>query len=150
MEPNYTIIGTDGKHYGPVGLEQLKAWVAEGRVLPETKVMRSDTNSWLPAGQYTELGLNFAPAPAAAAVPPPFATARPVAGNPVLNARVRAGADWFFWIAGLSLVNSLSTLTDRPFAFIIGLGTTRLADMFGSQMGSEGRPMALHPRTRTG
>ncbi len=57
METTYTIIGADGQQYGPISLEQLKGWVAERRVNPETKILRSDINSWLPAAQYTELGM---------------------------------------------------------------------------------------------
>ncbi len=70
MDITYTMIGADGLHYGPVNLEQLKGWIAEGRIMPETKVLRSDTQSWLPAANYVELNLatngspaHFGPAP---------------------------------------------------------------------------------------
>ena len=38
------------------------------------------------------------------------------------------GASWFFWIAGLSLVNSLIILTGNEWSFIIGLGITQIID----------------------
>ena len=55
METNYKIIGGDGREYGPVTLEELKAWVRDGRVGRETQVWRSDMASWLHASQYQEL-----------------------------------------------------------------------------------------------
>jgi uncharacterized RDD family membrane protein YckC len=55
MEANYKIIGGDGREYGPVNLEELKAWIRDGRVGRQTQVWRSDMGSWLAASQYQEL-----------------------------------------------------------------------------------------------
>jgi hypothetical protein len=41
---------------------------------------------------------------------------------------VKGGANWFYWIAGLSLINSLVLLTESEFGFIVGLGITQLFD----------------------
>src|SRR4051794_33834386 len=117
METTYTIIGADGRQYGPITLQQLLGWVSEGRITRETNVLRSDTNSWLPAAQYPELGL---PQPVAAAIPASPA----IAGNPALEKQIKSGADWFFWIAGLSLVNSFVALSGKGWGFILGLGIT--------------------------
>ena len=32
MEINYKIIAADGAEYGPVGLDELKHWIVDGRV----------------------------------------------------------------------------------------------------------------------
>jgi hypothetical protein len=40
----------------------------------------------------------------------------------------KGGADNFFWIAGLSLVNSIIDLIGGRWAFLIGLGITQLVD----------------------
>lgn len=48
-----------------------------------------------------------------------------------------SGANWFFWIAGLSLVNSVVTLTGTDWGFIIGLGITQLVDFIGMQAAVE-------------
>lgn len=44
---------------------------------------------------------------------------------------MRAGANWFFWVAGLSLVNSVLFLTGSSWGFAIGLGITDAANAFG-------------------
>lgn len=41
---------------------------------------------------------------------------------------IRSGGDWFFWIAGLSLVNSLIAAFGGQWSFIIGLGVTQVID----------------------
>jgi hypothetical protein len=46
----------------------------------------------------------------------------------VLNSRMRAGIGWFFWIAGLSIVNTISYLSGAKFAFVVGLGATQFVD----------------------
>jgi len=45
-----------------------------------------------------------------------------------LEERVTASANWFFWIAGLSLVNSLLALLNIGFGLAVGLGVTQLID----------------------
>ena len=37
-----------------------------------------------------------------------------------------SGASWFYWIAGLSLINSISAFTGGGWGFIVGLGVTHL------------------------
>jgi hypothetical protein len=72
---------------------------------------------------------NAAPEPA----PPPLSpveTARMdiLIQLPPLMQRVNAGANWFFWIAALSLVNSAITHLGGGMVFVIGLGVTLIAD----------------------
>jgi len=38
------------------------------------------------------------------------------------------GANWFYWIAGLSIVNSLIALFEGGMGFIFGLGITQIVD----------------------
>lgn len=52
----------------------------------------------------------------------------PVSASP-LAAR-DAGAKWFFWIAGLSMVNTLFMLTNAKMTFGLGLASTLLVDAF--------------------
>ncbi len=132
METTYTMIGADGLQYGPISLDQLRAWVSEGRVTHDTKILRSDTKAWLSAAQYGELGL---PQVAVAAAPPPVDTGMP---DMALERRVRQGARWFFWIAGLSLINSLTAMSGKAGGFVVGLGVTRFIDIFVRQAGAGG------------
>ncbi len=51
----------------------------------------------------------------------------------VLQGRMRSGLNWFYWIAGLSLINSGTYLFGANFTFVIGLGITQVIDaIFGS------------------
>src|SRR5688572_32206720 len=44
------------------------------------------------------------------------------------EARMRSGSSWFYWIAGLSAINSVIYLYGSDVAFLAGLGLTQLAD----------------------
>lgn len=41
------------------------------------------------------------------------------------RAQMQSGARWFYWIAGLSLINSIVALTNSNFGFLAGLGITQ-------------------------
>jgi hypothetical protein len=56
----------------------------------------------------------------------------------VSAARVRAGAKWFYWIAGLSMINSLAVISGGSFHFVVGLGVTAVVDAMARQVGSMG------------
>ncbi len=146
METTYAMIGSDGQQYGPLTLAQIKTWILEGRVGAETQVWRSDTNSWLPAGQYVELGLGH-PAP-----PPPLPSGArapgviraPASGNydPMLERRALRSARWFYWIAALSLINTFVAASGRGVMFSVGLAVTQYY-YFTAEMGSGGTGAAI-------
>jgi hypothetical protein len=60
-------------------------------------------------------------------------------------ATMRSGANWFFFIAGLSLVNSVLFWAGSSYAFVIGLGLTDLANAVGHDVitGTTGMALAL-------
>ncbi len=39
-----------------------------------------------------------------------------------------SGSRWFYWIAALSLVNSIAAMSNSDFGFVIGLGMTQFID----------------------
>ena len=45
-----------------------------------------------------------------------------------LEGQVKSGANWFYWIAALSLINSILFLTESEWSFLIGLGITQIID----------------------
>ena len=45
-----------------------------------------------------------------------------------LDSRVRSGIGWFYWIAGLSLVNTAAYLFGTTWSFVAGLGITQVVD----------------------
>lgn len=53
--------------------------------------------------------------------------------------RFRGGANWFFWIAGLSLVNSVLMLSGSDWSFIVGLGITQVIDVIASEIASQAK-----------
>lgn len=64
----YKIIGADRGEYGPVTLEQLRHWIAEGRVNRQTSAKSEADHDWRPLMSIPELAGEFAPPPIA---PPP-------------------------------------------------------------------------------
>jgi len=56
----------------------------------------------------------------------------------VTAARARAGAKWFYWIAGLSMINSIVVMTGGNFHFVVGLGVTSVVDVLAKHVGSAG------------
>ena len=49
-----------------------------------------------------------------------------------LESELKNGASWFYWIAGLSLINSILFMTGSKFGFIFGLGVTQVIDGLGA------------------
>lgn len=64
----YTILGGDGKEYGPVSVDQLKQWVREGRANALTQVRAEGATQWQALSSLPELSDLFN------ATPPPFST----------------------------------------------------------------------------
>jgi hypothetical protein len=54
-----------------------------------------------------------------------------------LENRFKNGAGWFFWIAGLSLVNSIILMVGGHWNFLIGLGITQVIDGIATGIASE-------------
>lgn len=57
-----------------------------------------------------------------------------------LQTRINRSASWFYWIAGLSIVNSCIIAFDGGFNFLIGLGVTQIVDGFAWGTVQEGAP----------
>jgi GYF domain 2 len=135
MNPTYTVRGADGREYGPVSLEQITAWTREGRIMAQNEIRRNDMQHWAPAGDFIELKDAFPPAMSApapttmTAIPQPMAASGGMAAsNPSVAAQVAGRASWFYWIAGLSLINSVISLVGGSWHFLFGLGITEIFD----------------------
>jgi len=46
----------------------------------------------------------------------------------IAQKQTQVGGDWFFWIAGFSVINSVLALANTSIHFVIGLGTTEVFD----------------------
>jgi len=74
----YKIIGADGKEYGPATAEQLKQWVAEGRVNAQTKVLPEGGADWVTLETLPEFfSMPGDGAPSAGTIPAPIQTLLP-------------------------------------------------------------------------
>jgi hypothetical protein len=62
---------------------------------------------------------------------------------PHIRERVLRSANWFFWIAALSLINSIATHSGSKWHFILGLGITEVADAVAGQFGGSGTATAV-------
>lgn len=70
----YKIIGANQVEYGPVSAEQLRQWIAEGRVNAQTLAQAEGETTWNPISTIPEFAASF---PAASATPPPGAAPTP-------------------------------------------------------------------------
>lgn len=59
------------------------------------------------------------------------------AGLAALFQRGISGANWFYWVAGLSLVNSVIMLSGGNTHFVIGMGVTLIADVLAVGFGQQ-------------
>lgn len=107
----FTIIGADGREYGPVSADQVKAWVAAGRANGQTRARAADSTEWKPLADHPEFAGVFAgqpppavPAPAVNAtlvgpVDPAAYAADLIARAPKLDIGAALGRSWEFYKA---------------------------------------------------
>lgn len=93
MNTHY-MIGGDGRQYGPVSVEQIKQWVAEGRATPQT-LLRVEGGEWKPLATFPEfVGVVTSP--------PPVVTGAAWPANAALKSRIAAGVLGIF-LGGLGV-----------------------------------------------
>ena len=70
---------------------------------------------------------------------------RPVSNepDPEAVAQMKSGANWFYWIAGLSLVNSAIYAFGGDISFILGLAATQMVEGITDAAIAEGLPSFL-------
>src|SRR5688572_19809362 len=66
---NYKIIGGDGRQYGPVTADELRVWIGERRLNPQSLIQFEGASEWKPLGSFPE----FADAFGSTAAPPQIA-----------------------------------------------------------------------------
>jgi hypothetical protein len=108
----YKITGADGKEYGPVTTEQLRQWIAEGRVNAQTRILAEGATEWRPLSELPEF------AAAMPTAPPPGLTAAPMP-SPGAQAQVSGPATGLIVVAILGFLAQVVGLVinmARPFA----------------------------------
>jgi hypothetical protein len=59
---------------------------------------------------------------------------------------VQSSASWFWWVAGLSLINSVGAMFDSSYGMVLGLGITQMIDaifLYGADGGSAQPALAV-------
>jgi len=67
----YTITGGDQKHYGPISADDVRKWIAEGRLNAQSLVKGDADEDFRPLGGFPEFVDALASATASSAAPPP-------------------------------------------------------------------------------
>lgn len=83
----FTIIGGDGKEYGPATVEQIRAWIGDGRANLDTQARRDGDDQWRRLGDYPEFN------DVGETQPPPTAQATPVDSQGQIIVDPKAYAD---------------------------------------------------------
>jgi prepilin-type processing-associated H-X9-DG protein len=50
----YKVIGGDGKEYGPISVEQIQQWLAQGRLNAQSRVQAEGSSDWKPLAEFPE------------------------------------------------------------------------------------------------
>jgi uncharacterized RDD family membrane protein YckC len=80
----FTIIGGDGREYGPATAEQIRSWIAAGRANLDTKAKTLGSDEWRRLGDFAEFATPSAPPPVVGAPPSPeFSPGVPVSATPM-------------------------------------------------------------------
>ncbi len=79
---HYTIVGNDGKTYGPADAEQIRQWIAQKRAESRTPVFVAGTTDWTFLGLLPEFAAQFSETPPVIAAMKPGAT-QPPRNNPL-------------------------------------------------------------------
>ena len=82
----FTIVGGDGKEYGPITAAHVREWIQDGRVNLQTRAKLDRENVWKTLGDFAEFARQSAPTPST----PPLLAARPVFSTPSLPTTAEA------------------------------------------------------------
>lgn len=97
----FTIIGGDGKEYGPATAAQIRSWITAGRANLETKAKAVGSDEWRPLGEFPEFSTP-------ASQPPVIGAAVSAHELPPADRAVRLVARLIDWV--IEIVSSLPGL----------------------------------------
>jgi len=106
----YTIIGGDGKEYGPVSGEDLRKWIAEGRLSAQSLAKAESDAEFRALSVFPEFADVFAPAPELPGAPPVFSSASLAEGDYELDIGGCLSRSWELVKANFWPVVGVSTL----------------------------------------
>jgi hypothetical protein len=107
----YKIKGADQKEYGPINADQVRQWIAEGRLNAQTNVLAEGATEWRPISELPEFAASFPTLPPpgmAAAAPMVSSAAQDMVNGPATALIVLAILGFVMQVAGL-VMNLLGT-----------------------------------------
>ena len=129
----YRIIGADGREYGPVTADQVREWIAEGRVNVQTRVLAEGTAQWKLLTECLEF------APTLARTIPPLAAPQPIYIAP--TPRTHPMAVMAMVMGVLSITCGLCCCHGMPFSVLgIILSLVALAQIKNDPRSQQSRP----------
>ena len=109
----YTIVGGDGKEYGPITAAHVREWIRDGRVNLQTRAKLDRENVWKTLGDFAEFCRQSAAVPAVLTVPP-LVAARPDSRAPASAAPAAAEASRWLRLPAALIDGLLKTLCYLP------------------------------------
>jgi hypothetical protein len=132
----YRMIGADGREYGPVTADQLREWIAEGRVDAQTKALVEGTAQWKPLVEYLEF------APLLARMAPTQPTPGPISITPTPRTNSMAKAGLVMGI--LSMTCGMCCCHGLPFSVLgIVFSLVALGQIKNDPLTQQGQPLAI-------
>ncbi len=115
----FTIIGGDGKEYGPVSADQIRSWIETGRANLQTRARLDGTETWKALGEFAEFG-GADPAPGATAIAPATDFLASDVPMPELAGRGQR-------LVAMLLDMLIASVACMPGFFLIGFGAMQMA-----------------------
>jgi uncharacterized RDD family membrane protein YckC len=122
----FMIIGSDGKEYGPVTTDQIRAWIAAGRANLDTQAKPAGATEWRRVGDLPEFASGVGAPPPLGSVPATLASTPAIDPN-LAERGTRLGAFLIDWV--LQMISVLP-------GWLI-LGSTFLTIMLSAARGQE-------------
>ena len=127
----YKIIGADQKEYGPVSAEQLRQWMAEGRVNVQTRVLPEGATEWKALGDLPEFAGAPRPEAGVTVVPAPEPGAAERVNGPAIGLIVTAVLG-----AIMQVVSLIANLAGESIMAQRGMRNEAWANVFSGTVGA--------------
>jgi hypothetical protein len=143
----YKIIGANQVEYGPVSADQLRQWIAEGRVNAQTPVQAEGDTTWKPLSAFPEFASTLPPSSAPGPAPMPGAAPAPFGAAPGDDGgRVRAASQ----VSGPAISLIVATAIGMGFAVlgilmqILGLGMAGMSQFENNENAEMARMLQMY------